>query len=307
MRRITLTTAASVAVAITLAGCGAATSAPAGSPVPSATASADTTLVADLDVGGRTMHIVCVGPTDTGRPTIIFENGLGGDFGQWADVLTGISATDRGCSYDRAGINESQPAPTPRTTADQVDDLRALLAAADVKPPYILVGYSLGGWNVLVHADRHPDDVVGAVLVEVRPPDGSKRWLAALPPESADESDAIHQNREEFTTFDTDPTLNPEGLDLRASSQQASPARLGDDPLVVLVAKHAITEFWGGLEPDLQATMDGISTELQNDLVARSTNGRLEMVEDATHELPAERPDAVIKAIQEVLSSASGG
>ena len=306
MRRITLTTVASVAIAITLAGCGAATSAPAGSPVPSATASADTTLVADLDVGGRTMHIVCVGPTDTGRPTIIFENGLGGDFGQWADVLTGISATDRGCSYDRAGINESQPAPTPRTTADQVDDLRALLAAADVKPPYILVGYSLGGWNVLVHADRHPDDIVGAVLVEVRPPDASKRWLAALPPESAGESDAIHQNREEFTTFDTDPTLNPEGLDLRASSQKR--ARPGS------VTTRSWSSWPSTPSPSSGAGsnrtsrhMDGISTDLQNDLAARSTNGRLEMVEDATHELPAERPDAVIEAIQDVLSSASGG
>jgi hypothetical protein len=31
------------------------------------------------------------------------------------------------------------------------------------------------------------------------------------------------------------------------------------------------------------------------------------MVDGATHELPGERPDVVIKAIQEVLSSASGG
>ena len=160
---------------------------------------------------------------------------------------------------------------------------------------------------MLVHADRHPDDVVGAVMVEVRPPDASKRWLAALPAEVAGESEAIRQNREEFTTFETDPTLNPEGLDLRASAAQASPVRLGADPLIVLVARHELTEFWGGLDPDLQVTMDGIGTDLQNDLAARSTASRLEMVDGATHELPAERPDVVIKAIQEVLSSVSAG
>lgn len=308
MRRITLTTVACVALAIAVTGCGAGAGLPSASPVaPSATAAADTTLVADLDVGGRTMHIVCLGPTDTGRPTVIFENGLGGDYGQWADILTSISATDRGCSYDRAGINQSQPAPTPRTTADQVADLRALLEVANVKPPYVLVGYSLGGWNVLVHADAHPDDVVGAVMVEVRPPDASKRWLAVLPPETADESEAIHQSRAEFTTFDTDPTLNPEGLDLRASSQEASSVKLGGDPLVVLTAARTVPDPADPLEPDLQIAMDGIWMDLQRDLAARSSAGRLEMVENATHDLPFERPDAVISAIQEVLASASGG
>ena len=57
---------------------------------------------------------------------------------------------------------------------DQVADLRALLAVAKVTPPYILVGYSLGGWNVMVHADAHPADVVGAVMVDVRPPAASQ-------------------------------------------------------------------------------------------------------------------------------------
>ena len=35
--------------------------------------------VRDIDVGGRTLSVACVGPTDTGRPTVIFESGLGGD------------------------------------------------------------------------------------------------------------------------------------------------------------------------------------------------------------------------------------
>ena len=84
--------------------------------------------------------------------------------------------------YDRAGSGSSQPATAGRTTNDQVADLRALLAAAKVAPPYILVGYSLGGWNVMVHADAYPADVVGAVMVDVRPPAASQQWLKALPP-----------------------------------------------------------------------------------------------------------------------------
>ena len=58
--------------AAVLTGCGGAGTTPA--PAPSATTAADVT---DIDVGGRTLHIVCTGPTDTGRPTIVFENGSG--------------------------------------------------------------------------------------------------------------------------------------------------------------------------------------------------------------------------------------
>ena len=73
-----------------------------------------------------------------------------------------MQANDRGCSYDRAGIGMSKPGPTPQTTDGQVDDLHKLLAAAGVKPPYVLVGHSSGGWNVMVYAGRYPDEVAGS-------------------------------------------------------------------------------------------------------------------------------------------------
>ena len=89
--------------------------------------------------------------------------------------MTTLQETDRGCSYDRAGLGLSEPAPKPRTTGDQVEDLHSLLAAAGLKPPYILVGHSSGGWNVMVYGDKYPDDVSGVVMVDVRPPAFSER------------------------------------------------------------------------------------------------------------------------------------
>lgn len=300
---------AAISLSTMIVGCGngAASSAPAAAGSAQPDPSTDTTLVADIDVGGRTIHLVCLGPTDTGRPTVVFEHGLGGDFGQWADVITEIATTDRGCSYDRAGAGMSEPAPGNRTTADQVEDLRTALQKAGVAPPYLLVGHSLGGWNAMVHDDLHPDDVVGAVLVDARPPEASARWLAALPPEAADESEAIHQNREEFTTFEADPTRNPEMLDIRASSAQAASASFGSDPLVVLVASRSKDDFWAGLEPQLATTMDAIWMELQEDLAGGSTKGTLQMVEGATHDVPGDRPDAIVDAIRSVLGQVAAG
>ncbi|MFL5686214.1 MAG: alpha/beta fold hydrolase [Chloroflexota bacterium] len=296
-----------IAIASVAGACAGGSAAPSSAPsTPSPAASAEARdWIRDIDVGGRTLSIACVGPTDTGRPTVIFEGGLGSDRRGWGDVMTSLMATDRGCSYDRAALGLSQPAPTPRTTDDQVDDLHALLSAAGLTPPYVFVGHSLGGWNVMVYGGRYPTDVAGVVMVDVRPPAFSKQSAAALPKQTAGEPEILHQARAE-ADFEKDPSRNPEGLDLIKSAAQAeaSPG-FGDLPLTVLTAgdRVAITE---GLPAAVAKDTDGIWMKLQTDLAALSTNGRQEIVEGATHDMPGEKPDVIVKAIQDILDQAGG-
>lgn len=297
--------AALVGAMASVLACGAASGGATGSPIAVAapSPSADDTFAADLVVAGRLMHLVCLGPTDTGRPTVIFEAGLGGEFGAWATVLTTLSKTDRGCSYDRAGDGLSDPAKAPRTTNDQVDDLRSLLAAAHIAPPYVLVGHSLGAWNVLVHADRFPADVVGAVLVDARPPAASARFLAALPPEQPGEPDLLHQYREGYTSWEADATRNKEHLLLTASAVEAEhTSGLGSKPLIVLAAINDEGEG-ADLAPAVAATFQSIWWDLEDELAARSTKGRLERVTNSSHDMPEDRPDAIVNAIHEILGS----
>jgi pimeloyl-ACP methyl ester carboxylesterase len=295
-------------VALSAAACsgGSGSGAPA-APSASAAASAEARdFVADFDIGGRTLSMACVGPTDTGRPTVIFETGLGGDRGVWAAVLTELSATDRGCSYDRAGLGLSKPGPKPQTTDGQVDDLHALLGAAGIKPPYVLVGHSSGGWNVMVYGGQYASEVAGVVMVDVRPPLASDEFRKALPPEKANEPEAIHQTRADLTDWEHDPTLNPEGLDLIKSAQEAAASPgFGDRPLVVLTAgdRAAVTE---GLPATLATTFDGIWMSLQAKLATLSSKGRQEIVTGATHDMPDEKPDVVVKAIRDVMGDTGG-
>ena len=293
--------------AMLLAACGTGvSSAPPSAAVPTQAAVATQAppnhdFVKDVEVAGQSMHVVCVGPIDTGRPTVIFESGLGGDLGQWSAVMTELQATDRACAYERLGVGQSDPAPGPVTTADQVVALRGLLEAIEVEPPYVLVGFSLGGWNVMVHNDAHGDDVVGAVMVDVRPPGVSGRWLEVLPAESPDEPEGVKIGREELTVFEVDPTLNPESLDLRASAAEALAADdFGDKPVIVLAAADT-GGVEAGLPSDLAATFVDIWWEEQQSLADLSTAGRLEKVEDTGHDMPHERTDAVVAAILELL------
>ena len=46
------------------------------------------------------------------------------------------------------------------------EDLDALLEAAGIQPPYLLVGQSFGGTVTLYHAMRHSENVAGMVIVD---------------------------------------------------------------------------------------------------------------------------------------------
>ncbi len=112
---------------------------------------------------GRRLNLYCTG---AGRPTVILEAGFGATLWSWAKVQPLIAASHRVCSYDRAGMGFSDPGPLPRDGAAQVADLAALLRAAKLTPPYVLVGHSAGGLTMRLFADKWPRQVKGLVLVD---------------------------------------------------------------------------------------------------------------------------------------------
>jgi pimeloyl-ACP methyl ester carboxylesterase len=116
-----------------------------------------------IDIGGRRLNLFCMG---SGRHTVLFDAG-GSDWSDvWALVQPTVAKEARACAYDRAGLGHSEPARLPRTPAEIASDLHALIAAAKLKTPLVLVGHSLGGFNVKLYAALYPEDVAGLVLVD---------------------------------------------------------------------------------------------------------------------------------------------
>jgi pimeloyl-ACP methyl ester carboxylesterase len=72
------------------------------------------------------------------------------------------------------------PTSAPRTAADVVDDLHALLEAAGVPGPYALVGQSAGGTFVQLYARTYPGEVAGVVAMNAVPP--ADPWLEESAP-----------------------------------------------------------------------------------------------------------------------------
>ena len=119
--------------------------------------------------GGRQLALVCWG---TGRPTVLLETG-GPGIEEWAGsgIVEELASRTRVCTYDRAGTGTSDPAPNKRRDADDVvTEAHALLEAAHVDGPLVLLGRSFGGMIVTHYADVMPQDVVGVVVLDTPAP-----------------------------------------------------------------------------------------------------------------------------------------
>ncbi|MCM3871500.1 MAG: alpha/beta hydrolase [Pyrinomonadaceae bacterium] len=116
-----------------------------------------------VDVGGYRLHLNCSGRIE---PTVVLIAGAGDFSFDWGLVQPKLSVIARVCSYDRAGFAWSDPGPTPRTMKQEAYELHTLLRAAEIKPPYVLVGHSIGGLIARVYAGQFPSEVAGMVLID---------------------------------------------------------------------------------------------------------------------------------------------
>ena len=126
-----------------------------------------------IDVKGHRLHLVEKGQ---GSPAVIFESGIAASSLNWTVIQAEVARFTRTCTYDRAGLGWSDPAPAPRIASRLVDELHSLLAAAQLPGPFVLVGHSFGGLLAQLHAVRNPHQVAGLVLIDPLP---AAEWLNA--------------------------------------------------------------------------------------------------------------------------------
>ena len=116
-----------------------------------------------VDIGrGRRLHLLCSGQ---GSPAVVLEAGASSFALDWTLVQREIAKTNHVCSYDRAGMGWSDPLPADATVTDTAD-LHALLTAAKVPAPIVLVGASRGGLLIRNYLLDHPNDVAALVFVD---------------------------------------------------------------------------------------------------------------------------------------------
>jgi pimeloyl-ACP methyl ester carboxylesterase len=231
---------------------------------------------ATLAVNGQHLHLETIGEFG---PTIVFEAGLGNDSTTWKLVAGPVSRFARVVLYDRAGLGQSLPITktTSSVTADDVaTHLHALLAAADIKPPYILVGHSLGGLYVQMFARKYPGDVSGVVLLDSSSPTAPSelKTRARLEPGTAAYSEEQGISESNRQVMNSGPFPNV--------------------PLAVIAATDHGPHFrkW---EPTLM--------RLQQQLATLSPRTTLIVAEGSGHDIQVDRPETVIDAIRQIAGA----
>jgi pimeloyl-ACP methyl ester carboxylesterase len=116
-----------------------------------------------VDIGGRSLNINCSGE---GSPAVILDTGGSAPGYSNLHLQELISKTTRACWFDRAGLGWSDSSPVTQTSAAIAADLHALLRAAEIAPPYILLGQSFSSFNVRVFAGMYASEVAGVVLLD---------------------------------------------------------------------------------------------------------------------------------------------
>jgi pimeloyl-ACP methyl ester carboxylesterase len=287
--------------------------------------------------GTRRMNVHCTG---TGSPTVVFDSGLGGDMADWALVQPQVEAHTRACSYDRAGLGFSDPSPDPRSSANMVSDLHRLLQAAQIKPPYILVGHSVGGMNIKLYAQTHFNEVAGLVFVDpsheelarrswdLNPELGNKypAFLELLraclrmkpdefvPGTKVHENCAVPPNEERFSpaihAVQVDRLFRPGYMSAWVSEQEhvwstsAAQVRATRRPMgdiPIVVLTHEPLARRDGETKEMRDGQNRIRTELHTEIARMSTRGTIRTVVNSGHFFQLEQPQDVIEAVLEVL------
>jgi pimeloyl-ACP methyl ester carboxylesterase len=284
-----------------------------------------------VDVGGHKLNINCTGQ---GSPTVILESGLGGFSIGWKSVQLEIAKLTRVCSYDRAGFGWSDAGPMPRTSLQIAKELHALLQIAGEKPPYVMVAHSSGGLHVRVFNGQYPDEVAGMVLVDASHEDQWREMPVDVRKWNEDSGEQFLREQKlhlllvwfgiaRFMLPRNAPW--PERLGLQpkfvnamtsefannfeeSASQVRTAGTLGDKPLIVLTAGKDTADPehlpQGITKKDLEDFHHIWVDDLQVREAHLSSRGRQVIVSDSDHDIPNERPDAIVSAVREVCAAA---
>ncbi|HEV7135463.1 MAG TPA: alpha/beta hydrolase [Steroidobacteraceae bacterium] len=236
----------------------------------------------------------------SGPRTVIFESGLGDTLEVWRQVQPRVAAgCARTVSYDRAGYSGSDPAESTRDAANIVAELRAALARRGIRPPYVLVGHSLGGLYMQYFARNYPRDVAGLVLVD------SSNWNQRLPlvPSAAavdPPGDPPPPRGSRMVIVFMPWIMRREIMGSAAAGAEvhASPPAAGL-PTVILSSTRRLQ----GETPAGQAR----EVRLQNDLAREFPGAQHIRVPRSGHYIQRDRPDVVVAAVRKLAGCSPAG
>lgn len=232
-----------------------------------------------------------------GKYTVVLEAGGASNHRCWKTIDTQIAKTTRVISYDRPGYLKSEMCEKTRDAVTVAKELKLALQIAGYPPPYILVGWSMGGAFARVFCGLFPKSVVGLILVDPTPEDVYGRLRREFPELMLEDSISFakellaSKNRPgefaEYTVFDSSmnqarrsDAFHSTPTELLMSPYGKAPDKFEND------ANHPINRLW--VEELVKWT-------------AKRPNLQYKVIENSGHHIAKEKPEIVMKAIAEMI------
>ena len=258
-----------------------------------------------------------------GEPVVVFESGLGETIETWKSIYPHVSRLSTVLLYNRLGydhgddgdenemldlgvgllgsfvpggeyaglaldalngVDRLTASPNERSGNQIVEELRRLLNALNLSPPYILVGHQAGGLYMTLFAKRYPDDVAGVVLIDAHHYDQTRRLGA---------STVAH-----FSRKLAEEPLRSEYLNLAETETQVkASSHFPDVPLKVISRGRC-----GALE---SSAAFGEWMQLQKELALLSGQGKHVISEKTSAEILSNDPELVVAMIASIIRRVS--
>lgn len=285
-----------------------------------------------VEVDGHRMHLDCRGE---GSPTVVVELGVGAIASSWDEMHRRMARETRVCFYDRPGLGYSEPADYSARAPEIAALLGKLLRSAGIEDDLLLVGWSAGGVYVRELYRQQPARIQAMLLLDSSHEQQAIRYPPPLEP-GGDSALAMAKKlapfglvrlsgavRHRFESFRGPDELRQRlvalyeqshvfGAMLRESEafeldiHGNPPEALGDLPLIVISAGRPDEESGGDsiAEREYEQRRREVKEELQRELAALSTRGKLVIATDSGHGIHTDQPELVIESLRELLQIA---
>lgn len=266
-----------------------------------------------VDLGGYKLHIQCAGPSLAGSPTVVLDSGLVGSVLDWRRVFPQVARFARVCAYDRGGYGWSESSPRHRDLDGITADLHDLLEKSGERPPYILVGHSLGGLNLWAFASRYPAEAAGLVLVDSAHPRQSfyfpylervrmqlLRWTL---PFGLPRWRGWCGGPDRIRSVETAVACQPRYQRSFYQQRDAMPQYLADARRLPALGSLPGIVVSRDFQPSrADALQESRWRDWQQDLSRIFSVSSSVTAEGSGHDIPNERPDVIVQAIRDLLA-----
>lgn len=250
------------------------------------------------DAGGFEIRLLKKGSGNS--PTVIMENGMFMRLERWFGLDDSLANQATVVTYDRAFLGKSGKGNINRSGEVVADELQLALQNAGIKSPYILVGFSLGGYYIKAFARANPDHTKGLLLID---PLNTEVFYRDFKDDFAD----LYQ-------FDIESLILKEDDPLFYEGKFALGEKYGNDgvppniPVQLLIAALApkLPENedspYENYDEDNSAVQK-LWVDHQLKWASNYSNVKLKVIEDASHCIHCTRIDVVLEAFNELIQT----